>query len=253
MPNALIRPVSPKMGDCELTHLERQPIDVQLAEKQHAAYVKALQNAGCQIISAAAAPDLPDSIFVEDCCVVLDELAIITIPGAASRRPETDGIASALQPHRPLHFIQEPGILDGGDVLVIGKKIWAGLSSRSNQAAIEQMSAFVEPFGYEVNGLTVNGCLHLKSAVTQVAENSVLLNPDWIDAAIFSDFKIIETHPDEPAAANALYLNEQVIFPVAFPKTAIQLVAAGIEIFLVDNSEVLKAEGGVTCCSVIFN
>lgn len=253
MPYALTRPVSPKMAECELTHFDRQPINIALAKKQHADYEKALKNLGCQIISAPAAPDFPDSIFVEDCCLVLDELAIITNPGADSRKPEIEGVANALRPHRGLHFIKHPAILDGGDILVIDKKIWVGLSSRSNQMAIDQMREIVAPFGYEVAGVEVTGCLHLKSAVTQIGENTVLLNPDWVSASIFSDLKIIETHPDEPGAANALLINERVVFPVDFPKTALQLTEAGVELFLVDNSEVIKAEGGVTCCSVIFN
>ena len=253
MPFAIIRPVSPKMADCELTHFKRQPINTLLAERQHTAYEKALKNLGCKIVHAAAAPELPDSVFVEDCCVVLDELAIITNPGAESRQPEIEGIKSAIQPHRPWKQILEPGILDGGDVLVIGKQIWVGLSSRSNEAAVSQMKSFVLPYGYSLKDVQVDGCLHLKSAVTQVGEQQILLNPDWIDRNFFAGFEIIETHPEEPGAANALFINERLIYPVDFPRTALRLTQAGVELFLVDNSEFIKAEGGVTCCSIIFN
>ncbi|MEO1258089.1 MAG: dimethylargininase [Bacteroidota bacterium] len=253
MLTAITRSISPKMADCELTHLDRSPIDIAVAQQQHATYEKALQHLGCKIIRADAAPDLPDSVFVEDCCVVLDEIAIITNPGATSRKPEIVGVKKALQSFRPLMQISEPGMLDGGDVLVIGKEIWVGLSSRSNETGVEQLRTFAAPHGYSVKGVSVNGCLHLKSAVTQVGERTVLLNPDWIDRTVFTDFEIIETHPEEPGAANALLVNERVIFPVDFPRTALRLTEAGVELFFVDNSEVIKAEGGVTCCSVIFN
>ena len=252
MLKAITRPISLKMADCELTHFDRQPIDIELAKKQHADYEKALQKLGCQIINASAAPDFPDSVFVEDGAVVLDEMAIITNPGAVSRKGEIAGLVEVLGPHRPLEFILYPGVLDGGDVLVIGKQIWVGISNRSNMEAIEQMRVFVEPFGYSVKGVEVTSCLHLKSAVTQVGENVVLLNPSWVDVSIFQQFKIIETHPEEPGAANALLVGETVIFPADFPLTAMRLVDAGVELLLVDNSEVIKAEGGVTCCSVIF-
>lgn len=253
MPIAITRPVSPKMAECELTHFDRQPIDIALAEKQHAEYEKALERLGCKVERAFPAPELPDSVFVEDCAVVLDELAIITNPGAISRKAEIPGLTTALGPYRPLKFILAPGVLDGGDVLVIGKQIWVGVSSRSNEEAIEQMQGFVAPFGYAVDGVEVTGCLHLKSAVTQVGEGTVLLNPDWVEAAIFKNFEIIETHPEEPGAANALLVGDTVIFPSDFPLTALRLIEAGVEVLLVDNSEVIKAEGGVTCCSVIFS
>ncbi len=252
MPIAITRPVSPLMTECELTHFDRQPIDIMLAIRQHAAYEDALQKLGCKIIRALPAPENPDSVFVEDCAVVLDELAIITNPGAFSRKSEIVGLTTALGPYRPLEFILAPGVLDGGDVLVIGKQIWVGQSSRSNREAIAQIQDFVTPFGYEVRGVQVTGCLHLKSAVTQVGEGRVLLNPDWVDAGIFQNFEIIETHPDEPGAANALLIGDTVIFPADFPLTALRLAEAGVELLLVDNSEVIKAEGGVTCCSVVF-
>ncbi len=252
MPIAITRPVSPKMAECELTHLARDPIDVELAASQHAEYEKALQKLGCQVIQAGAAPELPDSVFVEDCAIVMEELAILTNPGAVSRKQEVQGLVEVLGPHRPLYFILPSGTLDGGDVLVIGKQIWVGRSSRSNQEGIDQMQAIVEPFGFSVEVIEVAGCLHLKSAVTQVADDTVLLNPQWIDASIFDQFRIIETDPDEPGAANALLIDGVVIFPVEYLVTAMYLAEAGIELLLVDTSEVIKGEGGVTCCSIVF-
>lgn len=252
MLNAITRTISPKMENCELTHLERESIDIQKAIQQHSEYEIILKKLGCNIISASAAPDLPDSVFVEDCAIVLDELAILTHPGAPSRRAEVKGIAEVLTPHRKLFYIESPGIIDGGDVLVIGKNIWVGLSNRSNSTAIEQLQKITSPYGYAVQGVEVTDCLHLKSAVTQIAENTVLLNPNWINVDVFKDFKIIETHPNEPNAANALLIGEVVLFPKAYPLTAQVLENNGIQIMLLDNSEVTKAEGALTCCSIIF-
>ena len=253
MSNAIIRSISPKMANCELTHLERQPIDIQLAISQHKVYEDTLRQLGYQIIQAEAAPHLPDSVFVEDCVVVLDELAILTHPGAESRREEVEGLVAALKPFRELHYIQPSSIIDGGDVLVIGKQIWIGLSNRSDESGVEQFRNITAPYNYSVEGVRVTGCLHLKSAVTQVAEKTVLINPNWIDASLFKNFNIIKTHPDEPHAANALLLNQAVIFPKAYPLTAQKIIDAGIKIIQLDNSEVIKAEGALTCCSVIFD
>jgi dimethylargininase len=252
MLNAITRAISPNMDNCELTHFEREPINIQQAIQQHKEYEKNLEKLGCKIISAVAAPDLPDSVFVEDCAIVLDEIAIMTHPGAESRREEVKGIAEVLAPHRELFFIESPGIIDGGDVLVIGRNIWVGLSNRSKLGAIEQLQKITSAFGYTVLGVEVTDCLHLKSAVTQVAENTVLLNPSWIKVGIFKDFKIIETHPDEPNASNALPINDVVLFPKAYPLTAKRLEENGIQIIYLDNSEVTKAEGALTCCSIIF-
>ena len=252
MLNAIIRSISPNMGDCELTHLERESINIQKAIEQHSEYELVLEKLGCNMITASAAPSLPDSVFVEDCAIVLDELAIMTHPGAEIRRAEVKGIAEVLASHRELFYIESPGIIDGGDVLVIGKNIWVGLSNRSNLNAIEQVQQITSEFGYSVKGVEVRECLHLKSAVTQVAEDTVLLNPKWINVDIFNDYKIIETHQDEPNAANALLINEVVLYPKAYPLTAQVLKNNGIQIMELDNSEVTKAEGALTCCSIIF-
>lgn len=249
---AITRAVSPRMASCELTHVERQPINIALAEKQHEEYQDALRRLGCEVVHAPELPFFPDGIFVEDCAVVLDELAIITRPGAESRREEVFSMAEVLEAYREkIYYIEAPGILDGGDVLRIGKQVWVGLSGRSNEEAVRQMQYILTPYGYEVQGVQLTGCLHLKSAVTQVAEDLLLLNPDWVDADLFPDFDILETHPDEPGAANALLIGETVIYPTEFPETALALTMEGIELFLVDNSEVIKAEGGVTCCSLL--
>lgn len=250
---AITREVSPSIGKCELTHLSRQVIDLELARLQHNRYEDALRACGCEVLRLAEDAALPDSVFVEDIAIVVDELAIITRPGAASRRPETATIAEALAAYRKLYVLEPPATLDGGDVLRLGKHIYVGLSSRSNQAAIQQMRAILEPFDYTVEGVTVEGCLHLKSAVTQVAEDTLLLNRRMIDARVFGDLKVIEVDEAEPLAANALLINDEVIYATAFPGTRRRMAEAGIAIRAVEVSELMKAEGAVTCCSLIFN
>ncbi|MBI4730976.1 MAG: dimethylargininase, partial [Chloroflexi bacterium] len=179
MLTAITRLVSRSIVNCELTHLERVPIDLENARRQHHAYEEALRSLGVEVLSLAEEPDLPDSVFVEDAAIVLDECAVLTRPGADSRKPEVESIASALTPYRTLYRVQAPGTVDGGDVLTVGKNIWVGLTTRSNRSAIDQMQAFLKPYGYTVRGVGVTGCLHLKTAVTQVAENTLLINPAW--------------------------------------------------------------------------
>ena len=249
---ALTREISPGMQRCELTYFDRVEIDLELARKQHQAYTQALAILGCQLVMLPAEPDLPDSVFVEDVAIVLDEIAVITRPGAASRRPETASIAKALQPYRKLAYIQTPGTIEGGDVLRIGKVLYVGLSSRSSEAGIAQLSGFIAPFGYRVVGVPVTGCLHLKSAATQVSTNTLLINRQWVDPNYFEGMDCIDVHPLEPNAANALRIGETIIYPAAYPHTLARLKENGIKAAQVDVSEVEKAEGAVTCCSLVF-
>jgi dimethylargininase len=252
---AITRQVSPAMENCELTHLSRQPIDIDLACRQHQAYEEALKILGCQVQRLPAEPDLPDSVFVEDAAVVLDEIAIITRPGAVSRRLETTSVARALKPYRRLCMIEPPGTVDGGDVLCVGKNVFVGLSSRSNALAIEQMQNILPPYGYAVNSVNVSGFLHLKSAVTQIAKDTLLINPAWVDASIFGNMSIIEVDPRETYGANALWIGEGVIYPSNFPYTRQRIEEAlekrSMRLIDVGVSELQKAEGAVTCCSLI--
>ena len=251
-PIAVTRAVSSSLSRCELTHQDRMPIDLDRACQQHAAYETCLERLGCTLIRLPEMPDMPDAVFVEDTAIVLDEVALITRPGAKSRREETTSIAEALKPYREIVQIEAPGTVDGGDVLIVGRDIYVGLSSRSNAAAIDQMRRALSAYGYQVHGVGVSGCLHLKSAVTSVSETALLVNPDWIDTNVFDRFDVIEIHPDEAYAANGLRIGEAVIYPITFPRTAERLAERGIGIEPVDLSELAKAEGAVTCCSLIF-
>jgi dimethylargininase len=249
---AITRDVSPSLSACELSYVPRTGIDVELAAAQHRAYQDTLKALGCRVIALPAEADLPDSVFVEDVAIVLDEVAIMTRPGAESRRAEGASVADVLLRFRPLLNIEAPGTLDGGDVLRIGRTLYVGQSKRSNAAGIEQLRILLADYGYSVRGVPIVGCLHLKSSVTQVADDTVLLQPEWVDRGIFSDYRIIEIDPAEEHAANALRVGEGVLYPSCFPRTQQRLADAGIQVSAVNVSELQKAEGAVTCCSLVF-
>jgi len=249
---AITREISSAIARCELTHLSRQPIDLEKARAQHAAYEQCLRRTGCTVVQIPADADLPDSVFVEDVAVVFSEVAVLTRPGAESRRPEAPAVADALRAYRPLVHIESPGTMDGGDVLAMGKRVFVGESSRTNAAAIAQLERILAPFGYEVRGVRVHGCLHLKSAATAVASETLLVNPDWTPAHDWRAFDLVDVHPDEPFGANALHIDGRVIYPTRFRQTRKRLEAHGIEVVDVDVGELAKAEGGVTCCSLVF-
>jgi len=248
---AITRDVSPRFNECEITHIDRTPIDAAVAQSQHRGYVQALKELGCAVLELPAEADLPDSAFVEDTAVVLPGVALITKPGADSRKPETESIARALRPYRELIFIESPGSVDGGDVLVLGKNIYVGLSTRSNQEAVNQMNQLLGKYGYKTQAVEMHDCLHLKTAVTRVDDKTLLINHKWVDVENFEGFDLIDVDESEPFAANCLPMGDSIIFPVAFPKTSAKLSARGYKIKPVIVDELAKAEGAVTCCSLI--
>lgn len=249
---AITRPVSRALARCELTHLERREIDIELARRQHACYEQALRDAGCEVRTLEELCDFADSVFVEDTAIVLDNVAVLTLPGAVSRQGEIESMAAALADYRECVRIHAPGTLDGGDVLRLGRMLYVGASARSTIDGVEQLRRLVAKFGYRVEAVAMNGCLHLKSAVTQVAPDLLLINPDWVDAHRFAGYRLLAVDANEPFAANAVWLDDCVVYSSSFPRTAEKLRDAGIDVRLVEMSETEKAEGGVTCCSVIF-
>ncbi len=250
---AITRDVSPRMNECEITYIERIPIDVNLARQQHHDYIEALKALGCEVIVLPAEADLPDSVFVEDTAFILPEIAVITRPGADSRKAEVDSIMKALDPYRPLLRITEPATVDGGDVLVVGRNIYVGLSTRSNDIAVRQMRELLSAYGYSVTGIQMHDCLHLKTAVTRVDDKTLLLNPKLVDTHHFESFDLIDVDPSEPFAANCLPIGDFIVFPTSFPRTRAKLEARGCKIKAVQVDELAKAEGAVTCCSLIIN
>ena len=246
---AMTRDVSRTIQDAELTHLERTRIDYAVASSQHDEYRGLLEALGLEVIRLAADDRHPDCVFIEDTAIVLDDMAVITRPGAESRRGEVEVVAEALARYRPLVRIEAPATIDGGDVLVAGDRIYVGLSERTNEAALEQLRRLTHR---EVIPVRVGGCLHLKTGVTRVSSDTLLINRDCVDAAAFGGWKFIDVDPSEPFGANALLLNEVVIYPAELTKTRARLEAYGLDVRTVGQSELAKAEGGVTCCSLIF-
>jgi dimethylargininase len=250
MLRALTREVSPAIANCELEFLDRQPIDLALAEAQHRQYLACLAELGVSVETLPAAPDLPDSVFVEDPAIVLDEIAVITRMGAPSRRGEHETLRRTLAKYRELRCIEEPGTLEGGDVMRIGKTLYVGYSRRTNVAGIQQLAAIVHPLGYFVVPVEVRGCLHLKSACCFIGDDTVLANRAWMDPDALCGLRILDV--EELRGANALRIGDTVLMPAAFPCTSEMLERSGFRVRTVDNSELLKAEAGVTCTSLIF-
>lgn len=244
---AITRDVARTIQNAELTHLDRQRIDYATAAAQHEEYHRLLASLGCEVVTLPADDAYPDCVFVEDTAIVLDELAVITRPGAESRRGETRAIADALKPYRTLVHIEAPATIDGGDVLVTDDRIYVGLSTRTNEAAIGQLRALTRR---EVIPVPVHGALHLKTAVTRVANDTLLINREWTDASLFAGWKLIDVDPAEPMGGNALLIGEVVIYPTAFPKTLEKL--RHLDVRTIDASELAKAEGGVTCCALLL-
>lgn len=253
MPIAITREVSRAIAACELTHLARAPIDVGRARAQHEAYCAALAELGCEVRRLPEEPALADSVFVEDTALALDGLCVLMRPGAASRRPEVDSVAGALAGLRPLARLAGPGTVDGGDVLVLGREVHVGLSTRSTRAGIDELARLLAPHDYRVRATEVHGCLHLKSAATALGEDTVLVNPAWLDPRALGEHRVLEVDPGEPFAANALRVGAGVIHAAAFPRTRARLEAAGFRVVPVPADELAKAEGGVTCCSLILD
>jgi dimethylargininase len=249
---AITRAVSPAIVDCQLSFIPRQPIDFQIAREQHHSYEQLLEKLGARVVSLAFEPDLPDSMFVEDPAIVLDELAVIFPLGTESRRLEAASLAEAISKFRKLEYVALPGKLEGGDILRIGRKLFVGVTKRSNAEGIRQLAAILAPHHYEVIPVPVTGCLHLKSAVTCLGRQTLLANRPWFDPAPFSGYDWIDVDPAEPHAANALALGGTIIFPASFPRTRARVEARGFHLTPLDISELQKAESGLTCSSLIF-
>jgi dimethylargininase len=250
---AITREVSSSLVNCELSFIPRQPIDLAKARSQHHAYQELLGELGVRVISLPEEPALPDSMFVEDPAIVLDELAVICQPGAETRRKEVPSLAAALEKYRRFAFVKFPGLLEGGDVLQIGRRMFVGFSRRTNAEGIRQLAAILSPFGYDLTAVPATGCLHLKSAVTYLGCNTLLANRAWFQSPRLSGFDWIDVHPSEPHAGNALAIGGMVIFPASFPRTRERIEAKGFQVTPLDISELQKAESGLTCSSLLFH
>lgn len=253
MLTAITREVSSSFANCELTFIPRQPIDLVKARAQHHAYEELLRTLGARVISLPEEPDLPDSMFVEDPAMVLDELAVICSLGTATRRKEAPSLAAALEKYRKLAFVKLPGLLEGGDVLRVGKRILVGLTRRTNAEGIRQLAVIVSQFGYDLTAAPVSGCLHLKSAVAYLGRNTLLANRAWFQWSRLDGFSWIDVDPAEPHAANALAIGDTVVLPASFPRTRQRIEAKGFHVCSIEIGELQKAESGLTCSSLLFD
>jgi len=253
MLTAITRKVSSALTQCELSFISRVPIDLEKARAQHHAYEEALEKLGARVTSLPEEPELPDSMFVEDPAIVLDEIAVICPLGTETRRKEAPSLAAALEKYRKLAHVKLPGTLEGGDVLRVGKKLFVGITARSNPEGIRQLAVIAGTHGYDVRGVPVTGCLHLKSGVTWLGGNTLLANRAWFDPRRLEGFEWIDVDPSEAHSANALAIGETVVFPASFPKTRARIEAKGFRVLPLDISELQKAESGLTCSSLLFD
>ncbi len=249
-----MREPSATLADCELSFLRRRPIDPSRARAQHAGYGEALRTAGAEVVVLPPADPLPDAAFVEDTVVVVDEVAVLCAIGVASRAPEVELMASDIEPYRPVRRLP-PGTatLEGGDVLRVGRTLYVGRSTRTNEHGITALRTVLEPFGYRVRTVAVNGCLHLKTACTSAADGVVLLNPAWVDPAIFEadGLEVLVVAPSEPYAGNVLRVGETLLVSAGYPETERRLQERGLQPVPVEIGELQKAEAGLSCLSVL--
>jgi dimethylargininase len=249
---ALTHVPSPNLERCQRTYVAVAPIDYGLAVRQHEDYCRMLRSCGGEVRTLAVNRDLPDGVFIEDTAVVLDEVAVLASMGAPSRRAEPEGIEPELRKYRPVERIEPPATLEGGDVLRVGRTLLVGLSARTNAAGAAALQAVARRFGYDVRPVPVRRCLHLKSACAALPDGRLLANPDWLDRQGLSGFEAVRVPEAEPDAANALLLGGRVCLPAAHPRTADLVRGLGFEVLTVDLSEFAKAEGCVTCLSILL-
>ncbi len=249
---ALTHLPSPYMAQCQLTHLARAPIDHDLASRQHEEYCRVLHECGVEVVTLDVNRDLPDCAFVEDTAVVLDEVAILAPMGTAARRSEPAAIERELRKYRAIQRIELPATLEGGDVLRVGYTLLVGLSSRTSRAGIEALETIVRRHGYAVLAVPVSGCLHLKTACTALDDQHLLVNPAWLDVRPLRGFKLIHIPEEEPWAANTARVGGSVCLAAGQPRTAELIRGLGFDVRTIDLSEFAKAEGGVTCLSLLF-
>jgi dimethylargininase len=249
---ALTRGVSPRIAECELTFIDRQLINYPRAVEQHSQYQQLLRNLGAKVIELPSDEHCPDCCFLEDTALVLDEVAVVTRPGSEARRREVEGVASAIRKFRDVLRIDALGTLEAGDVLRLGRKLFVGISTRTNQKGIEMLRGVIQAYGYEVAGVPMKKALHLKSVCTALDDNTVLADKRYFDPAEFSKYKVIEVPAEESMAANVLRINGVVCMHAGFHRTVDLLRNKGFDIRTLDISEFLKAEAGLTCMSIIL-
>lgn len=250
---AFTRAVSPRLAECETTQSER--VDVAGAIAQHAAYEKALAEAGLEVRRLAPLDEFPDGVFVEDMAILLGGHAIVTRPGAASRAGEVESTAEDLARAFTVHRLGA-GRLDGGDVLRIGRSLYVGLSSRTDKTGIRALGDLAAPLGYRVVPVRVAGGLHLKSAATFAGADAsgapvLVHNPDWVRAAAFADVEALAVAPGEAFGGNVLRIGDILLAAADSPRTGEALARRGFDVLALDISQMRRADAALTCMSLI--
>lgn len=253
MLSALTRGVSPSIGDCKLTFMDREEVDVAAAARQHEAYERCLQRMGVRVIPLPLLREAPDAVFIQDTAVVVDEVAVMATMGAACRSGEVESVVAALSSHRPLRYLSPPATLEGGDVVRVGRTLYVGDSGRTNREGIKQLSEILEPYDYQVRPVEVKGCLHLSTGCSYLGRDLLLVNSAWVDTSAFQYFKLLEVPETEPWAANTITVGDVVLVASIFERTRALIEAHGFQVITTDISELQKAEGALTCMSLMFN
>lgn len=249
---AITRGVSSKMESCELTYRSRENIDLNKAVVQLEEYGELLRSWDVDLVMMPASNSYPDCCFVQDTAVVLDEICVIASMGALSRQGEVSEIERLVSPWRRIRRIIPPATLDGGDVVQIGRLLFVGLSTRTNARGIAALDRLVEPFGYTVVPVRVHGGLHLTTGCGVINDETVLLNPHWLDAHAFRGLRQLHVPESEPWAANTIRVDNAVCLEDGAPRTLELVQPFAKRIATLDISEFRKAEGSLSCLSLIF-
>lgn len=250
---ALTRQPSFALVNCEVGHAPRQEIDLRLAFRQHEAYCRTLRQLGVEVEILPPEEAFPDSVFIEDNAVILDELAVMTSMGTPSRQGEPALLVPVLARHRRLATIVPPATIEGGDVLRMGKTLYIGVSTRTNREGVEAFRAIVEPLGYQVTPVGIQECLHLKTACNSLDDETLLVNPDWIDSDTLGAFRLLYVPAEEPFGANVLRLPGGVLVQTSSPWTRDVIESQGFAATCVDLGEFAKADAGLTCLSLLIS
>jgi len=252
MTTALVRQPSSSLVECELAYIARDRIDLQVAFRQHDQYCTSLRNLGIEVEILPPLDTFPDSVFIEDNAIILDELAVLASMGTVSRQGEPRALYALLFHKFRVVEISPPATIEGGDVLCVGKTVFVGLSTRTNEAGVELLQALLRPFGYHVISIAVTRCLHLKTACTPLDDKTLLVNPAWVDLEVLKAYRLISVPSKEPYAANVMRLPTGLLASASYPKTLERIRAEGYPVMDVDISEFHKAEAGLTCLSLII-
>ena len=254
---AVTHQVSERINECEVNYRRREPIDYLLARRQHGDYCGWLRSIGVDVVTVAVNPDYPDSVFVEDTAVVVDEVAVMTTMGVDSRRGEVAGMEKVLAGYRPIKRIAELGFdgasLEGGDVLRVGRDFYVGLTTRSNLAGAQALARALEPLGYTVTPVRVKAGLHLKSAVSALDPETLLIHLPALDPEPLKGYRFIQVPEDESRGANVLVIDNRVAVYSGYEKTRAVLEKEGYAPTPIDISELIKADSGLTCSSIVMN